>query len=1189
MSPQPSDVDGGKVAGAELLATALQTIAQPVWVVDRDGRIRFANAAAVAALGYSDVRELIGRDSHQMIHHHRPDGSPYPAAECPMLRPRTTGQTVTSDLDWFFRRDGSRFRVSYVSAPLEMADGRGAVVAFTDIEARSRAEEALRGREAKLVDELSALRRVATLVAGGIGSEAFFGAVADEVKALLGADVSAVVRFEADGTVAVMGDLGGPYEWGARVPLDRGYVVASVRETGSAARFDADDPAAAGMPEVVRALGIRSGLASPIVVDGELWGAITVASLDRGLPADAEQRLTDFTELLATAISNAQAREDLRRLADEQAALRRVATLVAREASQAEVFTSVAEEIGQLLGTDEIRMLRYVAERSALVVASWGANEDAFPVGSRHSTEGDSVASRVLRTGRTARIDDYEKASGPIAEAVRSVGLCSVVGAPILVEGRLWGAMVTGTTHDEPLPPDTESRLSQFTDLMATAISNAESHARADRLAEEQAALGRVATLVAKEASLAEVFAKVAEEVANLLGDVDCGLWRDEGDGTASAVAIWGASVSAGVRVGTRLSLEGESVTAIVLREGRPCRIGDYPAATGSFAERAREIGLRSAVGCPIVVGGRTWGVMAVATYEAEPFPAETETRIAQFSDLVATAIANTEARAEVERLAEEQAALRRVATLVAQGVRPAEIFSAVSEEVGRLFGSEMAAVARFDPDGPANVVVGLAQSFEGVTVGSRFELDDSMASTAVYRTGRSARIDGVDWSAVSAPIGEVARRLGSVSTVSSPIVVEGRLWGAISVAAQEPLPLHTEERLEKFTGLVATAIANAESSETLRKLADEQAALRRVATLVAEGATPNAVFDAVAAEMETLLGADGVTLSRYEPDEEVTVVAHRGADPRKVPPGTRVSHRGENVTSMVRRSKRSARMEHRRGTPGAIAELVRNASVRVSVGAPIVVDGGLWGVAIANWRGSESPPADTEERMAKFAQLLDTAIANADSRAELIASRARLVTASDDARRRFERDLHDGVQQRLVSLALELHTAEAISPSENQELRVQLAHVRQGLTGALDDLRELTRGIHPAILSEGGLVPALRALGRRSTIPVELNLSVDQRLADHVEVAAYFVVSEALANAAKHAQASEVEVNARVDDDMLQLRIDDDGVGGADPARGSGLTGLADRVTALGGTIAIASPPGGGTSLRVELPVVTR
>jgi PAS domain S-box-containing protein len=715
-----------------------------------------------------------------------------------------------------------------------------------------------------------------------------------------------------------------------------------------------------------------------------------------------------------------EAEAELARLAGEQAALRRVATLVAREAPQAEVFSTIAEEIGQLLGTEEIRMARH-EDDCAVVVAAWGVAEEVFPVGSRQSLRADSAASRVFRTGRPTRIDNYGTVSGPIAGTVQSIGIRSVVAAPILVEGRLWGAVTTGTSRDEPLPPDTESRLAQFTELMATAIANTESHARADRLAQEQAALRRVATLVAKEASLAEIFTKVADEVADIVGNIDCGLWRDEGDGTITAVAVSGPDPGRGIGVSAQHPLDGDSVIARALREGRSSRIADYSVATGSAAESARALGIRSALACPIVVGGRTWGAMIVVTSDAEPVPPETETQIAQFSDLVATAIANTEARAEVERLAEEQAALRRVATLVA------------------------------------------------------------------------------------------------------------------------------------------------------------------------EGASPAAVFDAEAAEMKGLLGADHVVVCRYEPGAELTVLAYRGSSAQRVPPGTRMSHEGDSVEAAVRRAERSVRMESYEGARGVIAEHARAAGVRVAVGAPIVVDGRLWGVVSAGWNGEQSPPANTEQRMAQFAQLLDTATANADSRAELIASRARLVAASDEARRRFERDLHDGIQQRLVSLALELYGAEAVAPREDTDLVAQLAHVRQGLTGALDDLRELSRGIHPAILSEGGLAPGLRALARRSAVPVELRVSVDERLADHVEVGAYYVVSEALTNAAKHARASNVEVTAYVHDSRLQLTINDDGVGGADPARGSGLTGLADRVAALGGTIAITSPPGKGTSLHVELPVVSQ
>jgi PAS domain S-box-containing protein len=543
-------------------------------------------------------------------------------------------------------------------------------------------------------------------------------------------------------------------------------------------------------------------------------------------------------------------------------------------------------------------------------------------------------------------------------------------------------------------------------------------------------------------------------------------------------------------------------------------------------------------------------------------------------------------AEAELARLAGEQAALRRVATLVAREAPQAEVFSAIAEEIGQLLGAEEIRMLRYEDDS-AVVVSSWGKAEDFFPTGSRPPMGGDSAASRVLRTGRPARID--DYATTSGPLAESVRSIGIRSAVAVPIQVEGRLWGAITAGTtqDEPLSPDTESRLGQFTELMATAIANTESHARAERLAEEQAALRRVATLVAEGASPAAVFDAVAAEMKGLLGADHVVVCRYEAGVELTVLAHRGSSAQKVPPGARISHEGDSVEAVVRRAERSARMESYERARGVIAELARAAGVRVAVGTPIVVNGRLWGVVSAGWNWEESPPADTEQWMAQFAQLLDTAIANADSRAELIASRARLVAASDDARRRFERDLHDGVQQRLVALALELHGAQTVVPCENKELVAQLTHVRQGLTGALDDLRELSRGIHPAILSEGGLGPALRTLARRSAVPVQLNLSVAERLADHVEVGAYYVVSEALTNAAKHAQASQVEVTARMHDGTLQLRIDDDGVGGADPARGSGLTGLTDRVAALGGTIAIASPPDVGTSLRVELPVV--
>jgi signal transduction histidine kinase len=288
----------------------------------------------------------------------------------------------------------------------------------------------------------------------------------------------------------------------------------------------------------------------------------------------------------------------------------------------------------------------------------------------------------------------------------------------------------------------------------------------------------------------------------------------------------------------------------------------------------------------------------------------------------------------------------------------------------------------------------------------------------------------------------------------------------------------------------------------------------------------------------------------------------------------------------MVLHTGRPARMDSLDEAAGSAAARIRELGIRAAVAAPIIVAGHLWGVAsVASLRPEPLPP-DTEPRVCDFADLVATAIANAEAHTELTASRVRIVAAADDARRRIERDLHDGAQQRLVSLGLEMRSAEASVPPELHSFKEQISHLVTGLVGVSEDLQEISRGIHPAILSKGGLGPALKTLARRSAVPVELDVGVDRRLPDSVEVAAYYVVAEALTNVAKHAQASEVTVRVEAEGTNLHLLIRDDGIGGADTARGSGLTGLVDRVEALGGQMTISSPPGSGTSLSVKIPL---
>jgi signal transduction histidine kinase len=288
---------------------------------------------------------------------------------------------------------------------------------------------------------------------------------------------------------------------------------------------------------------------------------------------------------------------------------------------------------------------------------------------------------------------------------------------------------------------------------------------------------------------------------------------------------------------------------------------------------------------------------------------------------------------------------------------------------------------------------------------------------------------------------------------------------------------------------------------------------------------------------------------------------------------GRRAVLGGPDVSTLVFQTGRPARAGDLAGG-GAVTVAAMEMGMRSAAGAPISVEGRLWGVMIAASARQNALPPGTEHRLAAFTELIATTIAGAQAQAELTACRARIVATADETRRRIERDLHDGAQQRLVSLALQLRAAQETVPPQLRDLQAELGRVAAGLTGMLDELREYARGIHPAILTDGGLAPALKALARRSPVPVTLDVQLAGRLPERVEVTAYYVVSEALANAAKHAGASTVHVVAGVAGDVLKLAVRDDGIGGADPARGSGLAGLNDRVAAIGGTLRMRSRP---------------
>ncbi len=1006
---------GRERRGENVVAAVLQVTAQPIWVVDSDGLIRFANPAAVSALGYDDAGELLGRHSHETIHYRRPDGSAYPASECPMLLPRTTGETVTSELDWFFRRDGSMFPVSFVSVPIDLPEGRGAVVAFNDIERRRRAEEQLREREAALTEQQAALREVATLVAGDAASADVFAAVAQAVGRVFRTPLVQMSRYEPDGTatvIAAWSERPHPFQAGTRWPLDGPTISTLVRDTGRPGRLDDLGGVKGRLADAVRRTGLGSVAGAPIVVGGRVWGVIaTGAAADQRLPVDIEHRLAEFTELVASAIANAQAREDVQRLAEEQGALRRVATVVAQGAPREEVFSIVAHEIARVTGLELIVMGRFDPGR--MMTSIGAAGEHPYQPGTRWPLDGGNVSSLVLDTGRPVTIDPYAEMEGTIAEAAHTAGIQSGVGAPIVVDGRVWGTVSAGGTDRVPLPPDIERRLTQFTELVATAVSNTQAREELRRLADEQSALRRVATLVARGAPPAEVFAAVAGEVAAILELPLVEMCRYDSDATATVIGAVGEHP---FQTGTRWTLDGPSLTAQVGLTGRPARVEDYTDIAGSIGDAARIHGVRAGVAAPIVVDGRVWGVVSAGAGEGVSLQSDAEHRLNQFTELVATALSNTQAREDLERLAGEQAGLRRIATLVAEGAHSQLIFDAVCEETGRLFAASTVNLVHFTTDG-----------------------------------------------------------------------------------------LH-------------------------------------------------------------------VAMSGW---------SERGVH---VPAGTTLPLDGPTIDTIVRDSGAPGRCDSYEGVEGELAALIRRLGIKSEVGAPVTIDGEVWGALIAGTDQPEPLAAGTEHRLAGFAELIATAVSNATTRSELLASRARIVTAADEQRRRVVRDLHDGAQQRLVNAVITLqiaHGQAGVPPGLAPLIDEALRHAE----AAIDDLRELAHGIHPALLTSRGLAAAVEGLADRAPVPVEVEIS-DRRYAPAIESAAYFVSAEALTNVAKYAQASRVQIHATVHAGALTLIVEDDGIGGARLDGGRGLAGLLDRVAALDGTLTVDSPPAHGTRICAEIPL---
>ncbi len=1069
--------------------------------------------------------------------------------------------------------------IRHIEARIVRSGADEVVAIVRDITERKRQEEALES----LVDEQAALSRVAVAVATEKQPEILFDIVTEALGRLLGADAANLVRFAPD---SVEGHIVGKWsepgvaigEQGTTVIMDGGPLT-RVHRTGKPARGGIDDPdISPRLRQRLIELGVTSVVAAPIEVSGELWGSIVVSvTSDKAFPEGAEERIGKFAALVSVALANAETLAALSTLAAEQAALSRVAVAVATEEPDG-LFDVVTQEVALRLGADGANLIRFDPrdELEGVVVGTWSNYEaEIAPVGTRVRTTGGPVT-RVRQTAQPARghIDDPDIIPSPLVDRLREHGVRSIVAAPIVVSGALWGAVMLSTNDDRRFSADAEARIAQFTNLVAVALANAEAHEQLSTLAEEQAALSRVAVAVATEEQRDRLFNIATEEIGRLFGARAAAIVRflDDPD-EAELVGAWEPHSDSPVELGARLPYRGGAAT-VVRRTGRAARV-DLENTPDDVRREMEAGGVTSGVAAPIVVSGRPWGATTISIDGSDRFQPDAEERLEKFTRLVAVALANAQAREELAELAEEQAALRRVAVAAATEA-PERLFDVVTEETARFFGAKRGSLVRYLDEGHVEVVgIWEADGEHERRVGDRFPLLGG-AVTRVKETGRPARFDH-DYDQDDTP-----RQM-----VAAPIVVAGELWGAASISS--PLP-HTfspgvEERLEKFTGLVAVALANAQANRSLATLAEEQSALNRVALAVATQESPDRLFNVVSEEVGRLLGARSAATVRYVPGKDESVIVGGWAlDERfAVDVGARLPFQGGAI-ERVAHTGHPARVDLEKERP-TVRDAMSSTDVSSHVAAPIVVTGQLWGATSVSVGPPDRFPPDSEERLGKFTGLVALALANAEARKQLTASRARIVQAGDAARRRLERNLHDGAQQRLVTLSLTLRLAQARlhdDPAAAQEL-LEASSVE--LASALEELRELARGLHPAILSDRGLEAALEALATRTPVPVKLDHLPEGRLPPPVEAAAYYVVAESLTNVAKYADASSARVKVEQRNGYAIVEVEDDGVGGVDITHGSGLRGLADRVEALDGRLIVSSEAGRGTRVRAEIP----
>ncbi len=533
---------------------------------------------------------------------------------------------------------------------------------------------------------------------------------------------------------------------------------------------------------------------------------------------------------------------------------------------------------------------------------------------------------------------------------------------------------------------------------------------------------------------------------------------------------------------------------------------------------------------------------------------------------------------AELERVAEEQAALRRVATLVAGGATERELAAGVTHEVGRLFGAQRASTVRWDGDTVRVIGDWSEERGEMHGAGRVLPFGGDTISARMVESGAPARLN----SAADLQTEFAKQRwaeLGLQASIGAPIVVDGKVWGVVTASRTQPgdpFPPDAEHQLGDFAALIAQAIVNAEARRETAELVAEQSALRRIATLVAGGRPQTEVFDAVSSEVRSLFGASSVTLVRWEgvQDEVVVLASSWDPDTSPVETGSLYHPAPGSATLAVLETGFASRSEESSPERGICSV----------IGAPVIIKASLFGALTASRPGREMFPEGAEIRLRSFADLAAQSIANERAQAELRSSRARIVRTADETRERLERNLHDGAQQRLVSVSVALRLATAKLPSSPEDARELIVGASHELTQALEELRDLARGLHPSTLTKHGLEPAIEALANRAPLPVAVVNEIDARLPASVEAAVYYVVAESLTNVAKYAAASQVSVRATCSDGVVRIEVADDGVGGADVESGSGLRGLADRIEALGGRLGIDSAPGHGTRVWAEV-----